>query len=101
MQCDAMQMDAKHQIKHMKLMSNRFACCVRCVMCMMTRLYFSFVGNVYGVDLGNVFQLISNRKYIFSACLFLSPFSSRSSDFPAMISILSLRCSWFSRWKKE
>lgn len=35
---DSMQMDAKHQIIHIKLMSNHFACGV---MCMTTRLYFS------------------------------------------------------------
>lgn len=71
-----MQMDdAKHQIIHIKLMSNHFVYIV-CVfefvtvklMCTTTRFHFSNAGNVYGFDLGNVFniQLKCNRKYVFS-----------------------------------
>lgn len=70
-----MQLDAKHQIIHIKLMSNHFVCGV----CMQARVfvyddsvyYFSNAGNVYGVDLGNVFNWNATTANMFSVILFL------------------------------
>lgn len=72
---DVMQMDAKHHIIHITFMSNHFVCCV-CNVYDDSIIFFD-AGNVYGVDLDNVFNWYATAN-IFSVCLFFSPFSFTS-----------------------